>query len=105
MNLNDLAAQIRTAVEQGLEEAAEHVLAESNRRVPTEQRDLKASGTVSTGPLSAAVSYDTPYAVVQHERQDLAHDPGRQAKFLETAGNSNREEILQIVAERIRRVL
>ena len=43
------------------------------------------------GTLKAAVSFDTPYAVVQHENLTFHHPGGRQAKYLETPLNASRE--------------
>ena len=96
---------MRRAAVKGLEDAAEHVLGVSNQRVPIEEATLERSGraSVDASTLQAAVSYDTPYAVVQHEDMTLQHDPGRSAKFLETALNQEAGAVQQIIADRIRR--
>lgn len=69
----------------GLELGAHHLLGASRKLVPHEEGTLENSGKVSVDPGShqAAVSFDTPYAVRQHEEMDYAHDDGRQAKYLE----------------------
>lgn len=87
----------------GVALAAEHILGESNKLVPIEEDTLERSGTVSLdeGSFTAAVSYDTPYAVRQHEDMDLRHDEGRTAKYLETAMNSE----VQVAAEIIRKTI
>ncbi|OYO16634.1 hypothetical protein CGZ93_17900 [Enemella dayhoffiae] len=96
------ARLIRQAVEDGLHDAAEAVLVESNSRVPIDQgNELERSGKVTVSGTKAVVSYDTPYAVKQHERMDFHHDPGRSAKFLERAGHS--ADTADVVADRIRR--
>lgn len=71
--------------DKGLELGAHHLLQTSRKLVPHEEGTLENSGKVSTdtGKHTAAVSYDTPYAVRQHEEMDYAHDDGRQAKYLE----------------------
>jgi len=51
------------------------------------------------------VSYDTPYAVRQHEDLTLRHDPGRQAKYLEEPMQTERGTMLDLVATEIRRSL
>jgi hypothetical protein len=84
------AAEKRGAA-RGLQLWAEHVLEEANRVVPIEEATLLRSGVASVdeGALRAAVSYDTPYAVIQHEALDFRHDAGRQAKYLEEPANAS----------------
>lgn len=88
------------ALEKGLVLGAEHVLGESNKRVPHEEGTLENSGSVSYegGKLRAAVSYDTPYAAVQHEDMTLRHDKGREAKYLENALNAEKDTVGEIIA-------
>lgn len=104
LQIEGAIAKIRDAAAEGLALAAEHVLNVSNEHVPHEYGDLQGSGTVSTDPaeLKAAVSYDTPYAARQHEELDYRHDPGRSAKFLENAANSQASTVGQIIANTIR---
>lgn len=87
----------------GISLAAEHILGASNEKVPIEEATLERSGTVSTDPgnFTAAVSYDTPYAVKQHEDMTLRHDQGRTAKYLENAMTSE----VQAAAEIIRKTI
>ena len=94
----------RKGTKRGLLVGGEHVLGVSNERVPHEDGDLERSGGVSQDDDgNTAVSYDTEYAVVQHEDTSLHHDAGRQAKFLESAILEERETVLQIVAAAIRK--
>ena len=86
--------------------AGEHVLGVSNSRVPFEEGDLAASGSVSDdGESVVAISYDEDYAVVQHEDMSLKHDAGREAKFLENSLNQERDKILEFVREGAKRRL
>lgn len=103
----DVTRETTDAARRGLLLAAEHVLTEANERVPIEEGTLARSGraSVDDGELKAAVSYDTPYAVRQHEDMTLRHDQGRQAKFLERAVASEVEAIRGIVADAIRGAL
>lgn len=89
----------------GLRKAAEHVLQVSRTRVPIEEGTLERSGVASVDEqqLRAAVSYDTPYAVVQHEDMTLHHDDGRQAKYLESALTGEAETVRRLVADEIRK--
>lgn len=99
--------QARRGAARGLELATEHLLQVSNTRVPIEESTLERSGVTSVDEqaLRGAVSYDTPYAVVQHEDLTFAHDAGRSAKYLEQAMNGERRELGQIIAKEVRREL
>lgn len=90
----------------GIERSGHHVLGVSNDHAPIEEGTLIRSGTVSSKKLGgmkvrAAISYDTPYAVRQHEEMDYRHDAGRSAKFLENAMNSERKTVQKIIATRV----
>lgn len=101
-----LAPEIKQKAAHGLFLAAEHILQVSNTHVPIREGVLMRSGVASVDEeaLKAAVSYDTPYAVVQHEDMHIRHDPGRNAKFLENAGNSEAKVIGKIIADAIKQV-
>lgn len=101
-----LAAERQGAV-RGLRLAAEHVLAESRRRVPIEEATLERSGTatVDESTLTAAVAYDTPYAVRQHEELNYQHDAGRTAKYLEAPMAEEADTVAEIIAAQVRRSL
>lgn len=98
---------VRRAAARGLELGMEHVLAESNKLVPLDEDTLERSGKASIDELTleGAVSYDTPYAVRQHEELDYRHAPGRQAKYLETAVTEQAPVVVALVAAEIRRAL
>lgn len=85
--------------------AGEHVLGVANTRVPHESGDLQRSGAVSQDDSTGAtaVSYDTDYAVRQHEDESLSHDAGRESKFLENSMISERETALAIVAQAVKK--
>lgn len=76
----------------------EHVLEESNRIVPHETGDLERAGTASVDGNRGRVSYDSVYAVPQHERLDYVHDAGREAKYLEKAGTRTAQAVGEIIA-------
>lgn len=102
-----IAKKIRKESVRGELLAAEYVLGESLKVVPIDEAALQNSGTASinTQTLVAAISYDTPYAVVQHERLDFRHAPGRTAKYLEGPLNSSGPQVLAIVAAQLRRAM
>ncbi len=105
--LADLEQLVAAAAADGIFLGGEHVLGESNDHTPHEESPLERSGKVTTdttgSEVTAAVSYNTPYAVRQHEDLTYRHDPGRTAKYLENALNSERTVVAQIVATSIRR--
>jgi hypothetical protein len=88
---------VKKGAARGLMLAAEHVL---------EEATLLRSGVASVdeSALRAAVSYDTPYAVRQHEELTYRHDAGRQAKYLEEPLNRERATVDRIIADEIRKV-
>lgn len=98
-----LSSRIAEAVLKGLRLGGEHVLKLSRDIVPLEEGTLERSGMVSDdGKGTVAVSYDTPYAVRQHEDLDLHHDPGRSAKYLEKAAAEGGPDVAQLVAAQVR---
>lgn len=100
----DASKIVKAGAVRGLTLGAEYVLGESNQVVPIEEGTLGRSGAASVDPstLRAAVSYDTPYAVRQHEDLSLRHDPGRQAKYLENTMNAEVGAVRKIIADAIK---
>lgn len=98
-------ALVQEAVVRGLTHWGEHVLTESVEIVPLDEATLARSGAVSVDEddLTAAVSFDTPYAVRQHEDLTFRHAPGRHAKYLETPLNASGKVGMALVAAQIRR--
>lgn len=95
----------RRLAEEGLQRALEHTLGVSNRHVPLDEGTLERSGKVLMHGLNGSISYDTPYAVRQHEELTWRHAPGRTAKYLENATNSERDVMLALMAVPLRRWL
>jgi hypothetical protein len=98
---------IDEALLRGLWLAALHLLAESQRIVPLEEATLERSGTASIdrSQFTAAVSYDTVYAVRQHEELTWRHDPGRTAKYLEAPMHTQQAIMLAIIAGTVRKAM
>lgn len=90
---------------QGLTLASEYLLQVSRGLVPLDEAILELSGVASVDPdnLIAAVSYDTVYAVRQHEELEWQHAPGRTAKYLEGPMNTERDTMLELIAAQLRR--
>jgi hypothetical protein len=106
-NDDKILAALRGASMEGLELAAEHLLAASSVLVPLEEGDLDRSGEVSTDAdeQAAAVSYDRPYAARQHEELTWRHDEGREAKYLEKPMDEERDTMLELLALPLRETL
>ncbi|MGW4602740.1 hypothetical protein ACWENS_05620 [Streptomyces sp. NPDC004532] len=98
-------ARTQRSAKSGLEKGLEHVLGIANRRVPLDEGTLERSGRVvmDTAGINGAITYDTVYAVRQHEELTWKHLPGRTAKYLENPMNEERAAVLAIVAAEIRR--
>lgn len=99
--------RMKVGAVRGLTKGTEHVLTESRKVVPIEEGTLERSGVASVDPatMQGAISYDTVYAVPQHENLDWQHDTGRQAKYLEEPLLRERDTVGAIVAAEIRREL
>jgi len=65
--------------------ALDHLASVSKDQVPLDQGPLKNSCAVDVNDdgSQGTVSYDTPYAVIQHENTHFHHQRGRKAKYLE----------------------
>ena len=101
------SAEVKAALLEGLQQGLLHLLGTSNLRVPHLSGDLETSGAISVdrSRLIGAVSYDTVYAVIQHESLDYKHSmPGRTAKYLELALREEAEAIKLMIAGRLRGV-
>lgn len=106
---DDAAAKriARDAAIKASKEVGEMLLTKSQKEVPHATGTLMRSGTVTVDAKSVYVSYDTPYAVSQHEdlnnkgeKVKLRHpDPrnpisssGRKSKYLEDPLNANKKK-------------
>lgn len=106
--------QVRAAAMSGVKDAAETLLTEANQTAPHSKGPLRLSGTVSTDEqkIAAAVSYDTPYAVRQHEDTRLRHpdptnplsDPRGRAKWLQLTLQERQAALQQYIAAAVKRV-
>lgn len=103
--LRETQERAKSAKLEGLMVAGLHVLGVSNAKAPIETGELIRSGQVSQDESTGltAISYDTDYAVVQHEDMSMNHDDGREAKFLESSLNSESDAVLQIIATSVKR--
>jgi len=93
----------RAAAMEGLSQAAEAVLAEAQERAPVETGTLRRSGTVTDAPheMAVYVSFNTPYALRQHEELRYQHPNGGEAKYLENALTDKAPQIPGYVKRRV----
>jgi hypothetical protein len=107
VNFKLAGRRAREAAARGLGLAMEHLLTESRKQVPIEEGTLERSGVavVDEQNLVGAVSYDTIYAVRQHEELGWRHDEGRKAKYLEDPHREEADTMLALIATQIRRAL
>ncbi|MDF3280484.1 hypothetical protein [Gordonia sp. N1V] len=94
-----------TDAERALLAGAEVLLDESNRNVPLETGTLERSGNTAASGYDAAVGYNTPYAVRQHEEVGYTHKGKGEAKFLENAMHNHRDAILGAISDTLRQAL
>lgn len=103
-NSQEIIRKIEAAAKIALEQAGEELLRKANETIPFDTGMLRDSGQVITDPTSKRiiVSYNTPYAVRQHEDLNLRHKGGRRAMWLERAAHENRERLGDYIARGMR---
>lgn len=94
--------QFERGAEKGVKLAAEHVRGTAANRAPKDTGALRNTGTATTDGLTGAVSFDTEYAVRQHEETTWHHEDG-EAQYLETALDDEIDVARQIIAAQIRK--
>lgn len=90
----------------GLNQAAAFAHSVAVPRTPIEMGDLRGSLQIEPASVAnpqAAIHTNLPYAVAQHERMDYAHPRGGQAKYLESAVNDSRQQMLRIISSEARK--
>lgn len=109
LNWNGIAvtARMREGGIKGLKLASEYLLQVSRMRVPLEEGTLERSGAAGVDEefFEGWVSYDTVYAVRQHEELTWQHASGRTAKYLEEPLLEESATLQEIIAAAIRRAL
>lgn len=103
-NGDEVAAAGRRGAVRGLGNAGGHLLAEAQREVPFREGILSDSGRVDVdeGALTVGVSFDTPYAEIQHEAEEFNHPNGRKAKYLSDPMEREQAVMAALLAAAIR---
>lgn len=99
-NLNREIGKIKGRTIAGLLAGGLIIQAEAQRRVPVDTGNLKGSAYTRKSPddkEAVEVGFGAAYAVYVHENLNAFHDNG-EAKYLENAATSKREEVLQAIA-------
>lgn len=105
LDLDVVKEKLHAATEAGLRVGVEYLRTEANRRVPHDEGVLERSSRASVDGLKGAVSYDTPYAVRQHEDMSFHHDGKGEAKWLENTFTTEKATAGRVVANTIKREL
>ncbi|QFG13446.1 minor head protein [Gordonia phage Powerball] len=101
-NTDQVLEEIAGAWTAAMQAGADELLEASNRLVPVDDGELRASGVARAEGKESAVAYTAPHAMKQHERLDFNHPSGGQAKFLETAALASASSIEQAIADAMR---
>lgn len=102
-NLRNAVGEIAKAAEDAVSTGAETVLDASDDMVPVDTGDLRGSRNVQGSGLRRQFGYNDPISVIVHEDMTAQHQRG-QAKYLETAMNSKRDEVRDAIAAVLRRL-
>lgn len=97
-----LAARGQKGMHAGLRIAGEMLRRDAANTVPHDVGILEGSARVTQQGNEVAVSYDTPYAVYQHERPLRHPGKGRQ-RWLERTLNEKQQKYQNVVAKEIRK--
>lgn len=104
--MHDQRIKKSKALIRGLKKAGNHIKKESQKLVPVDTGALKKSVRVEIHDLGhtaeVEVSYNTPYALVQHENLEYNHQVG-QAKYLEQPMRTERKIVMGMIRDEVRK--
>ena len=105
--LNLTEEEILKAALKGQKVLAQNILGESQKIVPVDTGTLRRSGHISTDEALniTTISYNTPYALKQHEDATLNHPNGGEAKYLERPFNEKSGEYENFVSTEVYKAL
>ena len=75
-----------------------------NVGIKTTEREINYAKKAKNG-AKLFVSFDTPYAIKQHEELGYNHPKGGKAKYLEDAFNANESEVIQLIKEAVEQAM
>lgn len=97
--------EIIKAALKGQKILAQNILGESQKLVPVDTGTLKRSGNIQTEDNITTISYNTPYALKQHEDATLNHPNGGEAKYLERPFNEKAGELESYIQTEVYKTL
>lgn len=115
--LRQIEARMRAALqevvgisEQSIADSAFDLLSRAVELAPIDTSDLRGSGKVDfdrtvANRFTALVSFNTPYARIQHETLWFKHPNGGQAKYLQQPYEENIDKYIQHMKDSVRREL
>ena len=103
---------VKRLIKQKTKEAMETIVNDLTRRskqlAPLDTGDLRGAGEGKVNDrnndIIGTVSFNKPYALVQHEDLSFHHPRGGQAKYLEQPLNENRDRYKDFIKNKIREV-
>lgn len=98
---DEMLANVRAGIEEGLREGGDIILTESNLDSPTLTGDMDSTGHVEVAGNEAGVGYDHPGVRKQHENTWYAHPQGDKPKFLENAVSTKADDVFEALATSI----
>ena len=104
-NLELTQEEVIAAALKGQKVLAQNILGESQKLVPVDTGTLKRSGHISTEGTTTTISYNTPYALKQHEDPTLNHPKGGEAKYLERPFNEKVQDIEDFIGTEVYKAL
>jgi hypothetical protein len=100
-----LQALLEHALHEGAQAGAHALQDAAERIIPTESSELRESGKVTADGDRAAVSFSTPYAVIDHQSGYPRHRPPQTRHWLTRPMLENGEEVLAAIGGTIDREL
>lgn len=105
LNFGALRARVDAATPGALAAGIDYLHRHTTPKVPVETGRLVGSGKTHVEGSEASLTYDGPYAAVQHERTDFRHPRGGQAKYAEETWIVDGARAVEIMGEHIGAVL
>lgn len=105
--LQRLLRDIEHVAPEAIKDVAFDLLGKAVNLAPIDTADLRGSGKVELetngDKITATVSFNTPYAVRQHEDLTYNHPRGGEAKYLEKPFVANTPRYIQHIRDSVRR--
>lgn len=96
---------IERATPQAIKDVTLDLLGKAVNLAPVDTGDLRGSGKAefSDDGKSGTVSFNTPYAIRQHEELDYNHPQGGQARYLAAPFEANQDKYIKHLRDSIKK--